>query len=153
MHNSWPFFWGPSVLLSASLYLSLKGNVRLGTVPLWGFHILSWSSRRHAAQEDKWPSEAAGPWIPTAGQGQTPTGKKPNWESGGEGCPPWHSGSEPTRVRRGQPSPPSPETPPSALAATGGSAAAWAGSSLLLAEENHDTSSEKTFMRWWHVFN
>ena len=76
MHNSWPFFWGPSVLLSASLYLSLKGNVRLGTVPLWGFHILSWSSRRHAAQEDKWPSEAAGPWIPTAGQGQTPTGKE-----------------------------------------------------------------------------
>lgn len=91
------------------------------------------------------------PGSPTAGQGQTPTGlstgKKPNWESGGEGCPPWHGGSEPTRVRRGQPSPPPRRPLLPHLQPQAGSAAAWAGASLLLAEENHDTSSEKTFMR------
>lgn len=90
------------------------------------------------------------PGSPTAGQGQTPTGlstgKKPNWESG-EGCPPWHGGSEPTRVRRGQPSPPPRRPLLPHLQPQAGSAAAWAGASLLLAEENHDTSSEKTFMR------
>ena len=106
---------GPSVLLSAPLYLHWKGNVGLGTVPLWGFHTLSRASgemlfgRTQGVRGDGTLTPHHG------GQGLTLTGlsseNKLNRESGGEGSPPWHTGVEPTGASRQQPPPHSQAAP------------------------------------------